>query len=66
MVLSGRTVAFPLGNDTWNVAAYPSWWHDGDTVYGMRDPPGGPFTHADIAIKIARNNLHSASRSTTS
>ena len=58
MVFSGPTVAFPLANDTWDVDAYPNWWNIGDSVYGMRNPPVGTVTHADIAIKISRNNLH--------
>jgi len=60
MVLSGRTVAFPLANDNWEVSAHPNWWHDGDTVYGIRNPPVGAVTHADIALKLSGNLLHSA------
>ncbi len=58
-LLAAATMAFPLSSDTWDVNSYPNWWNDGDTVYGTRNPAVGAVTHADVAFKISRNNLHS-------
>ncbi|MCP4229227.1 MAG: hypothetical protein GY771_03650 [bacterium] len=51
------TIDFPIGTDTWEVEAYPLWWHEGDTVYGDRDLGNDEFSYATVTLQINYNYL---------
>jgi len=54
----GPVVVFPTSADTWQVQAYPFWWHVGDTVFGNYNPAISGVTHADVALKLDSNVLN--------
>lgn len=53
-----ETVLFPTSQDTWQVASYPYWWHQGDTVFGTHSVSLDCVDHVDIALKISYTVLN--------